>query len=147
MKRLQLLQLCGWAVLLSGCAKSPVQQVYDTSDDPRLTNAEWIAISNHIRPCWWAHHTARGGADTGFDMLPYAAYVLVTTDASGVVQKAVLAPQKLQAEMSPDGTNNEIYVAYGRFVISVLLDPRCSTLPLPPNMLGREHTFLFAVTP
>ena len=116
---------------LTGCAKDPVQNTF-----VQLSPAEAEAIDAHLKPCWLAHRTAPGEEES-----PINLRFVVTTDASGTVQKAELAPPALQEEAY------EAFAAKSRHDISILLDPRCSTWPLPRGLLGQDQTFLMDTLP
>ncbi len=64
----------------------------------------------------------------------------VTTDASGVVRRAVVAPE----DAGRVGGDMRLRVFSERAVRAVM-DPNCANLPLPQSMLGqtRDFTFLF----
>ncbi|WP_298225336.1 hypothetical protein [Acidocella sp.] len=99
-----------------------------------LTEADRNAIGAHVRPCW--------GIDAGAPGVQgFAVQLLVTTDATGTVRQAVVAPA------SQDNMSNPIYAAYAQRAIAAVENYQCATLPLPSNMLGKVNTFLFNFTP
>ncbi|MCB5943166.1 hypothetical protein [Acidocella sp. KAb 2-4] len=99
-----------------------------------LSGADRDAIGNHVRPCWSVDAGAPGLA--GFSVM-----LLVTTDPSGTVRQAVVAPQD-QGKMSDPYFN-----AYANRAIDAVMNYQCATLPLPSYMLGQNQTFLFHFTP
>ncbi len=66
----------------------------------------------------------------------------VTTDAGGVVRRAVVA----QDDAGRVGGDPRLRVFSERAVRAVL-DPMCANLPLPPNMLGQTREFTFRFRP
>ncbi len=134
-----------WGMLamagLAACAKDPVQQAVDQSDNLQLSDAEQIAVGQHLRKCWYASEQASGGmwGDDGA-MRPIPLVLLdLTTDAGGTVRKAVVAPQ------NTGDLHNASYAHFVQRAITVALAPECATLPLPPAMLGHEHEFVVTV--
>ncbi len=99
-----------------------------------LSGADRDAIGNHVRPCWSVDAGAPGLA--GFSVM-----LLVTTDPSGTVRQAVVAPQD-QGKMSDPYFN-----AYANRAIDAVMNYQCAQLPLPSYMLGQNQTFLFHFTP
>ena len=99
-----------------------------------LNEADRNAIGAHVRPCW--------GIDAGAPgVQSFSVQLLVTTDASGTVREAEVAPAS-QGNMS-----NPIYAAYAQRAIAAVENYQCATLPLPSYMLGKVNTFLFNFTP
>ncbi|MDE8347777.1 MAG: hypothetical protein POH28_16625, partial [Acidocella sp.] len=99
-----------------------------------LNEADRNAIGAHVRPCW--------GIDAGAPGVQgFSVQLLVTTDATGTVRQAEIAPAS-QGNMS-----NPIYAAYAQRAIAAVENYQCATLPLPSNMLGKVNTFLFNFTP
>jgi hypothetical protein len=99
-----------------------------------LSGADKSAIGNHVRPCW----SVDAGAP-GLDK--FSVMLMVQTDAGGTVRNAVVAPQS-QGNMS-----DPIYAAFADRAIAAVENYQCATLPLPPDMLGKNQTFLFNFTP
>jgi hypothetical protein len=100
----------------------------------RLSGADRDAIGNHVRPCW----TVDAGAP-GIDT--FSVNLMVTTDATGTVREAVVAPQ------DQDKLGDPIFNAYAQRAIEAVMNYQCATLPLPSYMLGQTQTFLFNFTP
>ena len=66
----------------------------------------------------------------------------VTTDASGVVRRADVAPQ----DEGRVNSNMRLRV-FSERARRAVMDPNCANLPLPPNMLGQVRTFTFRFRP
>ena len=105
-----------------------------TSDDTAaLSMSQRGAIGAYVRRCWTT--------DPGMlDLDKMQVLLTVTTDASGVVRRAVVAPQ----DTGRVGGDMRLRVFSERAVRAVM-DPNCANLPLPQSMLGqvRDFTFLF----
>ncbi len=99
-----------------------------------LTGADRDAIGAHVRPCWNIDAGAPGVQNFNIELL-------VTTDATGTVREAVVAPQD-QAKLS-----DPLQAAYANDAINAVMNYQCATLPLPSYMLGKNQTFLFDFTP
>jgi outer membrane biosynthesis protein TonB len=99
-----------------------------------LSGADRDAIGNHVRPCWSVDAGAPGL--DGFSVM-----LLVTTDPSGTVRQAVVAPQ------DQDKMSDPYFNAYANRAIDAVMNYQCATLPLPSYMLGQNQTFLFHFTP
>jgi outer membrane biosynthesis protein TonB len=100
----------------------------------KLSGADRNAIGNHVRPCWTIDAGAPGVA--GFHVL-----LNVTTDATGTVRQAVVAPED-QGKLS-----DPFFNAYAQRAINAVQNYRCATLPLPSYMLGHNQTFTFEFSP
>jgi hypothetical protein len=104
-----------------------------SNDTSALNASQRAAIGNYVRRCW--------STDPGMlDLDKMQVLLTVTTDGSGVVRRAVVAPE----DTGRVAANPRLQVFSERAVRAVL-DPDCANLPLPANMLGqtREFTFLF----
>ena len=99
-----------------------------------LTGADRDTIGNHVRPCWNIDAGAPG-------VSTFSVNLMVTTDASGTVRNAVVAPQDQSKLGDP------IFNAFANDAINAVMNYQCATLPLPSNMLGQNQTFLFDFTP
>jgi outer membrane biosynthesis protein TonB len=99
-----------------------------------LTGADRSAIGSHVRPCW-AIDAGAPGVST------FSVNLLVTTDATGTVREAEVAPSD-QGKMS-----DPIFNAYASRAVDAVMNYECATLPLPSYMLGKSQTFLFNFTP
>jgi outer membrane biosynthesis protein TonB len=100
----------------------------------RLSGADRNAIGNHVRPCWGIDAGAPGVA--GFSV-----NLMVTTDATGTVRDAEVAPQD-QGKMG-----DPIFAAYAQRAVDAVMNYQCATLPLPSYMLGQTQKFLFNFSP
>ena len=99
-----------------------------------LNEADRSAIGAHVRPCW--------GIDAGAPGInSFSVELLVTTDASGTVREAHVA------SASEGNMGNPVYAAFAQRAVAAVENYQCATLPLPANMLGSVHTFLFNFTP
>ncbi|MGE4482154.1 hypothetical protein [Acidocella sp.] len=106
----------------------------NSTANSHLSEADRNAIGAHVRPCW--------GIDAGAPGIQgFSVQLLVTTDASGTVRQAVVAPAS-QGDMG-----NPLYAAYAQRAIAAVENYQCATLPLPSYMLGKVQTFLFNFTP
>jgi outer membrane biosynthesis protein TonB len=100
----------------------------------RLSAADRDAIGQHVRQCW--------GIDAGAPgVSSFRVTLLVTTDATGTVREAVVAPQDQSKESDP------IFYAYSQRAIDAVQNYQCATLPLPSYMMGKNQTFLFNFSP
>ena len=99
-----------------------------------LSGPDKAAIGSHVRPCW----DIDGEAE---NIGSFAVLLTVTTDPTGTVREAVVAPDNT-GDMS-----NPLYFAFTQRAIAAVLNAQCATLPLPSNMLGKNQTFSFEFTP
>lgn len=99
-----------------------------------LNESDRNAIGAHVRPCWGIDAGAPGVAQ-------FSVQLLVTTDASGTVRDAQVAPA------SQGNMGNPIYASFAQRAVAAVENYQCATLPLPANMLGKTNTFLFNFTP
>ncbi len=99
-----------------------------------LTGADRSAIGNHVRPCWNVDAGAPG-------LSSFSVNLMVTTDPTGTVRMAVVAPQDQSKLGDP------IFAAFANDAINAVMNVQCATLPLPSYMLGKNQTFLFNFTP
>ena len=106
----------------------------NSTANSQLNEADRNAIGAHVRPCW--------GIDAGAPGVDkFAVQLLVTTDASGTVREARVAPA------SQGNMGDPIYAAFAQRAVAAVENYQCATLPLPHNMLGSVHSFLFNFTP
>lgn len=106
----------------------------NSTANSQLNEADRNAIGAHVRPCW--------GIDAGAPGVnKFSVELLVTTDASGTVREAHIAPA------SEGNMDNPVYAAFAQRAIAAVENYQCAKLPLPSNMLGSVHTFLFNFTP
>jgi hypothetical protein len=115
-------------LLLPGVA--PAQTASAGAAPPAGSNA----INNHLSPCWKTDNATPS-------VSPFSVHLLVTTDATGTVRDAQVAPQDLGRMSDP------AYAAYANRAIHAVMDYRCATLPLPSYMLGQNQTFIFDFSP
>jgi hypothetical protein len=99
-----------------------------------LDASERNAIGQHVQPCFSVDPGALGLAGFNVDLL-------VTTDASGIVRNAVVAPGDLN-KMS-----DASFAAFAQRAIIAVMSAQCANLPLPAAMLGRNQILLFNFTP
>ncbi len=105
-----------------------------TTSNSRMSGADRGAIGAHVRPCWTIDAEAPGVAT-------FQVHLLVTTDASGTVRQASVAPQD-QSQLG-----DPIFNAYASRAVDAVMNYQCATLPLPSYMLGQAQTFIFLFTP
>jgi hypothetical protein len=101
----------------------------------RLSGADKNAIAAEVRPCF--------DIDSGAENVnSFSVLLLVETDPTGVIRKAVVAPQ------DQDKLTDPIFAAFADRATNAVLDYQCSDLSkvLPPSMLGQTQTFLFNFT-
>ena len=106
----------------------------NTTSNSGLNAGERNAIGQHVQPCFQVDSGAPG-------LATFSVNLLVTTDATGTVRNAVVAPQDV------DKMSDPIFNAYANRAIDAVMNYQCATLPLPSNMLGQNQTFLFNFTP
>ena len=100
----------------------------------RLSGADRSAIGSHVRPCWTIDAGAPGVSS-------FSVQLLVTTDATGTVRQAAVAP----ADQSKMG--DPLFNAYASRAVDAVMNYQCATLPLPSYMLGQAQTFMFQFSP
>ncbi len=103
-------------------------------DTAALSASQRGAIGEHVRPCW----TSDPGA---LDLDKMQVLLTVTTDASGVVRRAEVAPAD-QGRL----TDPRLRVFAERAVRAVM-SSECANLPLPPKMLGKVNVLTFRFRP
>jgi hypothetical protein len=106
----------------------------NSTSNSGLTGADRSAIGGHVRPCWNVDSGAPG-------LSTFSVNLMVTTDPTGTVREAAVAPQD-QGKMS-----DPIFNAFANRAVAAVMNVQCATLPLPPYMLGKNQTFLFNFTP
>lgn len=87
-----------------------------------------------MRRCW----TTDPGA---LDLDKMQALLTVTTDASGVVRIADVAPQDSGRLADPR------FRAFAERAVRAVMDPSCANLPLPKTMLGKVNVLTFRFSP
>lgn len=106
-----------------------------SDDTSALTLAQRGAIGDEVRRCW--------STDPGMlDLDRMQVLLTVTTDASGVVRRAVVASDDA-GRVSADPRLR----VFSERAVRAVLDPNCANLPLPPNMLGQTREFTFRFRP
>jgi neural Wiskott-Aldrich syndrome protein len=105
-----------------------------STSNSRLSGADRDAIGNHVRPCWTVDAGAPG-------LSTFSVELMVTTDATGTVREATVAPQDQSKLGDP------FFNAYSQRAIAAVMNYQCATLPLPSYMLGQTQTFLFDFKP
>ena len=99
-----------------------------------LSASQRNAIGSEVQPCW--------GIDAGAPGVQnFSVMLQVTTDASGVVREAQVAPQ------DQDKLGDPIFGAFAQRAVDAVKNYQCAKLPLPSYMLGSVHTFIFRFTP
>ncbi len=96
------------------------------AENAQLSAAARGAIGERLRECWTGDRAA-------LDFDKQSVQLRVTTDAAGVIRIADLA--------GPDASRTGVARAFAERARRAALDPQCSRLPLPGNMLGQVHTF------
>ena len=104
------------------------------SDTNALSADARRAIGDQVRECW----TRDAGA---LDADKLRVHMIVQVDGDGVARKADVAPDDL-GKMS-----NPVFRAFAERARRAVLDSRCAKFPLPPNMLGSNHTLDFRFSP
>ena len=99
-----------------------------------LTGADRNAIASHIRPCFQVDPDAPDNPNMSVNMI-------VTTDASGTIREADIAPED-EGKLS-----DPIFNAFWQRAQAAAMNYQCATLPLPPNLLGQTEKFLLNFTP
>jgi outer membrane biosynthesis protein TonB len=100
----------------------------------RLSGADRNAIGAHVRQCWDYDAGAPG-------VNKFSVPLLVTTDATGTVRDAQVAPQALGQMSDP------VYAAFANRAVDAVMNYQCATLPLPSYMMGQNQTFTFNFSP
>jgi hypothetical protein len=113
-------------LMSAGCAQ--------TAPGGAAPAANSTAIGNHAQPCWKIDAGAPSVSSFSVDLL-------VTTDSTGTVREAQVAPQDLGRMSDP------AYAAFAKRALDAVMDYRCATLPLPSYMLGHNQTFIFSFSP
>ena len=98
------------------------------TDNAQLSTAARGALGDWMRECWLRGTPPPGASNESIR-------IQITTDAAGVVREA------RNVSSSPTSA------ASAERAIRAALDPRCSTLPLPPSMRGSAHTFEITFRP
>jgi len=112
----------------------------DAGGDPNSTSNAMLsamdrdAIGNHVRPCW----DIDGDAE---NINQLSVLLQVTTDQSGTVRQAVVAPA------DQDKLDDPTFAAFANRAIDAVMNNQCANLPLPSTMLGKIQTFTFHFSP
>jgi neural Wiskott-Aldrich syndrome protein len=106
----------------------------DSTANSRLSAAQRDAIGAEVRRCWKFDAGAPGAQQL-------SVLLQVTTDASGTVREAEVAPAD-QAKLG-----DPIFNAFANRAVNAVMDYQCATLPLPSFMMGQSQTFIFRFTP
>jgi neural Wiskott-Aldrich syndrome protein len=75
------------------------------------------------------------------DLDSMQAMLTVTTDQNGVIRHAEISSADQSRRSDPQ------FRAFAERAINAVLDPACSTLPLPQSMLGKVNMITFMFTP
>lgn len=100
----------------------------------RFTPAEQRALMLHLRQCWLDHEPERFPRDATVQLH-------VMTNAEGTVKVVQIADADFPRLAEP------LYRRLANRARKAVLDPRCSTLPLPASMLGRPQAIDITLTP
>ena len=104
------------------------------NDIAALSADQRAAIGDHIRECW--------SKDAGaLDIDKQRVMLTVTTDASGMARKAVVAGSDQTRMADPQ------FRIFAERAIQAVLNPLCSNLPLPNIMLGKANVLTFRFSP
>jgi hypothetical protein len=99
-----------------------------------LSASDRNAIASDVQQCW--------GADAGLPGASnFSVLLQVTTDQTGTVREAEVAPFD-QSKMS-----NPSFARFASQAVNAVKSYQCAKLPLPRDMLGAVHTFIFRYTP
>jgi hypothetical protein len=104
------------------------------NDTAALSVAQRGQIGDHVRECW----TKDAGA---LDVDKEHVLLTVTTDASGVVRKAVVAGDDVGR------LSDSRFRAFAERAVRAVMDVHCANLPLPNTMLGRINVLTFRFSP
>jgi neural Wiskott-Aldrich syndrome protein len=106
-----------------------------SNDTAALSASQRGQIGNYVRRCWTYDPGAVG-------VNQFQVLLDITTDASGVVRVANIAPSdKARVDANP------MLRAFAERAVNAVLDPRCATLPLPPALLGAPRHLEFRFSP
>ena len=101
-----------------------------------LTQGQAKTIGASVKRCFSSEVESK-------DYASYSVMLEVVVDGEGEVREAHLAPEA-QAHAAQDPA----YLAFSDASLHAVLDPQCSKLPLPPNLMGKSgQTFRFRFTP
>jgi hypothetical protein len=104
-------------------------------DTAGLSAGQRGAVGDSVRRCWTT--------DAGMlDLDKMQVLLSVTTDASGTVRMAAVAPED-QGRVS----GNPRLRVFSERAVRAVLDPQCANLPLPSAMLGQTRVFTFRFRP
>ena len=115
-------------------APPPPAASNQSAQNHKLYGADGDAIGHHVGPCWTVDAGAPGPDNFSVDLQ-------ITTDATGTVREAEVAPQD-QGKMG-----DPVFAAYANRAVAAFMNYQCATLPLPAWMLGSTHTFLVDFKP
>ncbi|MEO8714536.1 MAG: hypothetical protein ABI369_05950 [Acetobacteraceae bacterium] len=104
------------------------------NDTSALSASERGAIGDHVRPCW----TTDPGA---LDLDKMQVLLTVTTDATGVVRRAEVAPADQERLSDPR------LRVFSERAVRAVLSPACANLPLPAKLLGKVNVLTFRFRP
>jgi hypothetical protein len=88
------------------------------------------AISNHVAACW------NDGGQTDLNGIDIP--LTITTDADGIVRRVFVPPEEVKRF-----AGNPRLRAFAERAVRATIDPQCSKLPLPADLLGRTVTMTF----
>jgi hypothetical protein len=105
-----------------------------SNDTDALSAAQRGAIGAHVQECW----TKDSGAQ-GLDKM--SVMLSVVTDGTGTARIATVADEDRGKLSDP------VFQAFAERAVRAVQDPRCATLPLPSQMLGRINNLKFRFRP
>lgn len=104
------------------------------ADNALLTANVRRAIGDRLRECWTGDRTA-------MDYDKQVVRLMVTTDATGTIRIADIAPNDVSR------TGNGVARAFAERARRAALDPECAQLPLPGALKGQNHSFEITFRP
>ncbi len=105
-----------------------------STSNSRLSGANRDGIAAHVKQCFTIDAGAPG-------LSTFSVLLKVTTDATGTVRAAEVAPQSMGQMSDP------VYAAYANRAVNAVMNYQCATLPLPASMMGQNQTFIFQFNP
>jgi hypothetical protein len=105
-----------------------------SNDTDALSAAQRGEIGARVRECWTKDSGAR-------DLDKMSVVLTVVTDTTGTARIANVADED-RGKMS-----DPMFQAFAERAIRAVRDPRCASLPLPSQMLGRNNTLTFRFRP
>ena len=101
-------------------------------ENAALSASDRGRIGDRLRECWT-------GDTAAMDFSRQTVRLVVTTDATGTVRVADIAPG--------EGARTGVARAFAERARRAALDPQCAQLPLPASMRGQNRTFEITFRP